>query len=273
MAFAALTLPEQAQQAVDKGKIAAGNKDWALASDYFNRARQAAPLQPEPLYYLGLAETQIPGRELRAIAWLEAYLMLAPRDAEAVKVRKLVINEMEVRAQSRLDRVYQLAQQLADKMDDTLRPDALERVNSLTRRKNDLTSIPKYSDSKDGEPAESRAWVAEHWIALAERCMKGPTFLEFDRALSNTLDGHPLQGHYEPSYDTSLISYYGLTPAEKQASITFRAAYKMAEDILLGLRDIFELRNIVQSGVIRQAWPGPVVGFKDDGIVCNIDMR
>ncbi len=84
--------------------MAASQKDWAVAIDYFDQARRVAPLQPQPLYYLGLAETQIPGRELRAIVWLEVFLALVPQDAEATNVRQ-VISEMEVRVRKNLVRV------------------------------------------------------------------------------------------------------------------------------------------------------------------------
>jgi hypothetical protein len=97
-------LPADAQQALDQGKMAAGQKDWPVAIDYFDQARRSALSEAQPLYYLGLAETQIRGRELRAICWLEAFLALAPKDAEADHVRA-VINEMEVRVRSNLNRV------------------------------------------------------------------------------------------------------------------------------------------------------------------------
>ena len=71
-------LPTGALRAIDQGRTAAKQELWLVAVEYFEQARRSAPLHPEPLYYLGLAEAQIPGRELRAICWLEAFIALAP---------------------------------------------------------------------------------------------------------------------------------------------------------------------------------------------------
>src|SRR5579864_4208945 len=71
-------LPQVAQRAIEQGKSAASQKPpaWAVAVSYFDAARKAAPLSPQPLYFLGLAAAQMHGRELRAICWFEAYLAL-----------------------------------------------------------------------------------------------------------------------------------------------------------------------------------------------------
>ena len=62
-------LSKEAKEAIRKGLMAAGQKEWQLAIRYFNEAREKAPLAPEPLFNLGLAESKIPGREIRSIAW------------------------------------------------------------------------------------------------------------------------------------------------------------------------------------------------------------
>src|ERR1022692_558139 len=72
-------LPPPAKEAVEKGLSAAGQKEWKLAIRYFEEARKAALHSPVALYNLALAEMQIPGRELRAVAFFEAYLLGAPR--------------------------------------------------------------------------------------------------------------------------------------------------------------------------------------------------
>src|SRR6266699_1493919 len=65
-------LPAAAQEALNKGIIAAKVPDYLLAIRYFEEARKLAPQAPVIFMNLGLAESKIPGRELRAIAWFGA---------------------------------------------------------------------------------------------------------------------------------------------------------------------------------------------------------
>lgn len=81
-------LPPEAQTSMDKGVMAAKQQDYPLALRYFHEARKAAPEAPEVFFNLGLAESKIPGRELRAIAWFGAYLTANPTGANAAAVRK-----------------------------------------------------------------------------------------------------------------------------------------------------------------------------------------
>jgi hypothetical protein len=67
-------LPAEAQEAMDKGVSSAKKQEWLIAIQRFEAAREIAPNAPELFYNLGLAESKIPGRELRAIAWFGAYL-------------------------------------------------------------------------------------------------------------------------------------------------------------------------------------------------------
>ena len=63
------TLSPAAQEAINNGIIATKVPDYLLAIKYFEEARKAAPQSPEVFFNLGLAESKIPGRELRAICW------------------------------------------------------------------------------------------------------------------------------------------------------------------------------------------------------------
>ena len=104
-------LPD-AQVAMKKGVIAAKQQDYLLAIRYFQDARKIAPDAPEIYYNLGLAESKIPGRELRAICWFEAYLaatMNAP-NAAAVKDQ---IDMLEVKSQSNISHLIQSVQDAA----------------------------------------------------------------------------------------------------------------------------------------------------------------
>jgi hypothetical protein len=97
-------LPLEAQAAVDKGVLAAKQQDYLLAVRYFQDARKLAPQAPEIYYDLGLAESKIPGRELRAIAWFGAYLAAIPDSANSAAV-KAEIARLDVKSQSDLSRL------------------------------------------------------------------------------------------------------------------------------------------------------------------------
>lgn len=80
-------LNSAAQQAVQLGLSAAKQGDYLAAINHFQEALRLAPNASEIFFYLGVAEARIPGRELRAICWLGAYLSARPKgpDAEAVR--------------------------------------------------------------------------------------------------------------------------------------------------------------------------------------------
>lgn len=56
------TLPPAAQEAINKGIVAARIPDYSLAVTYFQEARKTAPQSAEIFFNLGLAESNIPGR-------------------------------------------------------------------------------------------------------------------------------------------------------------------------------------------------------------------
>jgi tetratricopeptide (TPR) repeat protein len=92
-AFAQLS-PE-AQRAIAWGKEAAQNKNYELAISFFKMAQAAAPNAPEIYGYLGLTESKISGRELRAIAWYGAYLAANPRAGNAAAVNNAIAELMK----------------------------------------------------------------------------------------------------------------------------------------------------------------------------------
>lgn len=80
-------LPPAAQEAMEKGLIAAKQREYLLAIQLFQDARKTAPHAPVLLFNLGLAESRIPGRELRAMTWFGAYLEASPDAANAADVK------------------------------------------------------------------------------------------------------------------------------------------------------------------------------------------
>lgn len=80
-------LPPAAREALDQGISAAKEQNYLLAVKSFEAARAIpyysfeyghTPRAPEIYFNLGLAESKIPGRELRAMAWFGAYLTADP---------------------------------------------------------------------------------------------------------------------------------------------------------------------------------------------------
>ena len=108
-------LPAAAQSALDKGLAAARQQEWLVAIRYFDVARSAAPGSAVPLYNLGLAEAQLPGRELRAVAWFDAYLALDPNAANAAAVRKEA-SDLEIRAEGEVAKLIEALKSLASQM-------------------------------------------------------------------------------------------------------------------------------------------------------------
>ena len=106
-------LPPAAQQALDKGIIAAKVSDYPLAIRFFEDARKLAPLVPVIFMNLGIAESKMPGRELRAIAWFGAYLAASP-DAPNAAAVKQQIAVLDVKNQSNVSRLIKTVQDAAN---------------------------------------------------------------------------------------------------------------------------------------------------------------
>lgn len=102
-------LPPEARDALKKGVAAAQQQDYLLAIRYFQDARKIAPNAEEIYYDLGLAESKIPGRELRAICWFEAYLTVRPNAPNAAAVRA-EIHTLEVNNRSNFSRLVKAFQ-------------------------------------------------------------------------------------------------------------------------------------------------------------------
>ena len=108
-------LPSAAQEALNKGIIAARVPDYLLAIRYFEEARKFAPQAPVIFMNLGIAESKMPGRELRAIAWFGAYLAATPDAPNAAAVREQIA-VLEVRNQSNVSRLIKTVQEAATKL-------------------------------------------------------------------------------------------------------------------------------------------------------------
>ncbi len=86
-ARAAGELKPEARELFDRGMAAVEQQEWLVATGYFERAQRIDEYAPQILMNLGLAESKLPGRELRSLAWFRAYLAAHPiaQNADAVR--------------------------------------------------------------------------------------------------------------------------------------------------------------------------------------------
>jgi len=91
-------LSPAAQEAFDKGIMAAREQGFLVAIRYLQDSRKIAPQAPQIFRSLGAVESKIPGRELRAIAWYGAYLAALPNAPDAAEVKKEIVR-LEVKSE------------------------------------------------------------------------------------------------------------------------------------------------------------------------------
>ena len=146
----AAPLPPAAQEALDKGIIAARAPDYPLAIRYFEEARKLAPTAPVVFMNLGIAESKMPSRELRAMAWLGAYLAALPDAPNAAAVKEQIA-VLEVRNKSNVSRLIKAVQDAANQVpEDTRMPTMgrdkehiLYQVSRLWARIGDVANAQK----------------------------------------------------------------------------------------------------------------------------------
>jgi len=98
------------------GVSALRQKEWALAIRHLDAARLADPRSPEILFNLGRAEAQVPGRELRAICWFEAYLWTTGYDVPHSQAVRKQITDLQVRAEANGWKLIELARSLMSRV-------------------------------------------------------------------------------------------------------------------------------------------------------------
>ncbi len=136
------TLSPAAQEAVNKAIVATKIPDYPLALTYFQEARKAAPQSAEIFFNLGLAESNIPGRELRAICWFGAYLTTNPAAPNAAAVKEQ-INTLDVKNRSSLIRMLNMVQDAAVQISGKDESDGLENVVTMWMSMGDLPAAIK----------------------------------------------------------------------------------------------------------------------------------
>lgn len=214
-------LPPAAQEALRKGTLAAGQKHWAVALRCFGEARAAAPDAPQPLFNLGLAEAQLPGRELRAIAWFHAYLVLAPDAPNAATVREQIA-ALDIVAEGRVRQIFSRLKQFSAQLRDYRgeASDAGVKIAALTARMAAPAPAPFALPADMTFTAAQRAGA---WAGFVERELAAPLFTDFQTTLAGV----------------AVVS----ASADSRAWTVFSATRSMADTYIARLTDL------------RCAWP------------------
>jgi len=196
-------LAPDAQQAINKGIIAAKQQDYLLAIRYFQEARKIAPDAPEIFYDLGLAESKIPGRELRAIAWFGAYLAANPSAPNAAAV-KGEIDTLDVRGQSNVSRLIKSVQDAASQARDN-QEFYLGQVAGLWAEAGDLATAAKITDHIQDPFRKSyaRASIAEGQMGAGDfaGALKTAELVQEPKAKSEALEA--IAGAQKTAHDVS----------------------------------------------------------------------
>jgi hypothetical protein len=98
--LAAAAVAPAARAAFQQGLAAARGGDWRAAVAQFLAAEDADVGAPEIAYNLGVAESNLPGGDLRAIAWFEAYLLADPQTPGRAAVQSQ-IDQLGARLEAR----------------------------------------------------------------------------------------------------------------------------------------------------------------------------
>jgi uncharacterized protein (TIGR03067 family) len=203
-------LPPDAQDAMKKGIIAAKQQDYLLAIRYFQDAQKTAPDAPEIFFNLGLAESKIPGRELRAIAWFGAYLCAAPNAPNAAAVKDQ-IDALDIKNQSNLSHLIQSLQDSvvvnqAPHHDNDLPmwTDHLSQIAELWAKFGDLTAalkIPTIIQNVIAEYKQSSEFKS--YSAHGGSFFASDTSLDVDSALYRIAQGQAEAGDFVGAQKTA----------------------------------------------------------------------
>jgi len=248
----------KAQEALRKGLAAAGQKQWEIAIRYFGDAHAASPLLPEALFNLGLSEAQVPGRELRAICWFEAYLAAAPEAANTQAVRSQ-IDELDVRAEVNARKMIAVLKDLKAQPSelvglvagigdvDGARALFIQDPNNTgITLISKLTDLRRFSDAISIADQIGASEFLYKQIALAE--IKAGLLPEAATAIDRIHKG-PSSSEYRvgPEVDLAVAEYQ--TPAMREQAIALLGAVREEINANAGIFDWKRGRELVALGV------------------------
>lgn len=192
-------LPPAAQAALDRGVTAAKVQDYPGALALLEDARKAAPDAPIIYLNLGLAESKIAGRELRAIAWLAAYLAANP-DAPNAAAVKAEITALKIGRRANTSRLFTMAETAAGMIPKADRRDfAWTRIALDRAFTGDIVSAQKAARLVTVSLAKTDAATSIADAQISARDMAGARrTLEAAVKSAGRIDHEPQYGIYEP---------------------------------------------------------------------------
>lgn len=169
-------LPPAAQEALNKGIIAAKVPDYPLAIRFFEETRKLAPAAPVVFLNLGIAESKMAGRELRAMAWFGAYLAAMPDAPNAAAVKEQIAM-LDIKSQSNLSRLIKAIERPPIQ---TISPNELRytveminlknlsNVSMLWAKAGDIKASYRIAELIKGEPFVVKTYKGRAYQAIAE---------------------------------------------------------------------------------------------------------
>jgi tetratricopeptide (TPR) repeat protein len=109
------SLPDAARPSFEEGLVAVRQRAWRRAIQAFGESQKLAPYAPAVLFNLGMSYAER-GRELPAIAWLEAYLAAVPNPSDADRVRR-EIARLSTKVERKVRRISAASQQMHDELE------------------------------------------------------------------------------------------------------------------------------------------------------------
>jgi hypothetical protein len=205
------TLTPEAQQAFDEGIAAEQQGNYLLASQFFLSAEKLAPENAAIVYNLALAESRIPGRELRSMAWFEAFLATHANAANAEQV-KAQIDALRQKVLDSIQSLEALARQLAGQYgDDAERAEATKQIDAIATNAAVPVScaagslfaaddgyINTVDDMFTNHGAANDPWANTRlsaWSGWIDQNLNGPLFADFDNylpAIANRDNAHDI---------------------------------------------------------------------------------
>ena len=235
-AFAAASTPDplplEAQAAINKGIIAAKLPDYPLAIRYFEEARKIVPQDPVVYLNLGLAESKISGRELRAMAWFGAYLTAYPHAPNAAAVKEQIA-VLEVRNESNVSRLIKTVQDAAGQLPDN--DPQLISVTILWAGAGDIAGAQKTTDLIRHSLMKSRALVivAKAKIKAGDLAGAGSTLASALKS-ADRINTEPHIGIASPkAAKNSQLAYIAMAQAEGRDIAGAKKTFDLIDDVFL----------------------------------------
>ncbi len=177
-------LPEQAQEAIKQGLDQIQKNDYEQARSSFQKARKLDG-SLDVYYEIGLAESKIPGRELRAICWFGAYLAANPKAANAAEVRK-TIDALDAKSRDKTARLIQALQDAVQQIPEgEKRDDGLRDLADEWMKFGDYDAAKKAIDliQNNGTKADALSNVANSYARLVDEQVKAGDMTDASKSL------------------------------------------------------------------------------------------